>query len=73
MDRYRVLVLSGVALTISLCWASPACAYLDPGTGSMIVQALIAAFAAASVSIGIFWRRIKAFFGKKNKNNSDGK
>lgn len=39
-------------------------AYIDPGTGSMVVQAVIAAIAAASVSIGIFWRRLRTFFGR---------
>jgi hypothetical protein len=73
MNRYQVLGLSGVALFISLVCTTPACAYLDPGTGSMIVQALIAAFAAVSVSIGIFWKRLRSFFGKGNKKNSDGK
>jgi len=73
MNRYNVWVLSGVGLFILLLFASPASAYLDPGTGSMIVQALIAAFAAVSVSIGIFWRRLIAFFGRRNKEDSDDK
>jgi len=42
--------------------AHPAEAYLDPGTGSMLVQGLLAAIAAAGVSLGVFWKRIKAFF-----------
>ena len=42
----------------------PVHAYLDPGTGSMAVQAVIAVIAAASVSIGIFRRRVASFFGK---------
>ena len=46
-------------------------AYIDPGTGSMMIQAILAALAAISVSIGIFWRRIKSFiaglFGR-NRN-----
>ena len=64
MAKYRFLGLSGAVLVVSLLCASPAFAYLDPGTGSMIVQALIAAFAAVSVSVGIFWKRLKSFFGK---------
>lgn len=39
-------------------------AYIDPGTGSMLVQALIAALAAISVSFGIFWRRIRSFIAR---------
>ncbi len=37
-------------------------AYLDPGTGSMIFQLLIAGLVAGSFAIKIFWGRIKAFF-----------
>ncbi len=35
--------------------------YIDPGTGSLIIQGLIAAFAAAAVVIRGYWYRIKAF------------
>jgi hypothetical protein len=40
------------------CLSSPAFAYLDPGTGSMIAQVIIGAIAAALVSIKLAWRRI---------------
>ena len=48
-------------LLVVLGSARQACAYIDPGTGSMVVQALLAALAAVSVSIGLFWRRVTAF------------
>jgi len=38
-------------------------AYIDPGTGSIVLQALIGAFAAVLVAIGMFWKQIKAFVG----------
>ena len=50
-------------------------AYIDPGTGSMIIQAVIAAIAVASVSIGIFWRRVRAFFERlfgRDRSGGDG-
>ena len=37
--------------------------YIDPGTGSIVLQALIGAFAAVLVAIGMFWKQIKAFVG----------
>ncbi|MFK7730014.1 MAG: hypothetical protein AB8B48_00180 [Pseudomonadales bacterium] len=40
-------------------------AYLDPGTGSMILQGLIAAIAVAGVTIRTYWYRIMQFFGKE--------
>jgi hypothetical protein len=37
-------------------------AYLDPGTGSLIVQSVIAAVAAAGFAVRLYWRRIRAMF-----------
>jgi hypothetical protein len=66
-------VVSLTALCILVFSTNRAYAYLDPGTGSMLIQGLLAAIAAASVSIGIFWRRLRSFFGHKNseKNGRD--
>ena len=48
---------------------SNAFAYIDPGTGSIILQGLIAGIAAAGATISIYWTKIKSFFKKKKKNN----
>jgi hypothetical protein len=58
------LIISFMALGVLMLSTKPAYAYLDPGTGSMVVQALIATVAAVSVTIGIFWHRLKSFFGR---------
>ena len=39
--------------------------YLDPGSGSFLLQLLIAGLAAISLAIGTQWTRIKRFFSKK--------
>jgi hypothetical protein len=57
---------------ISVVWAigglllmtAPAYAYLDPGTGSMLLQGLLAAIAAASAAVTVFWHKIKGFFAR---------
>jgi|AntAceMinimDraft_3_1070362.scaffolds.fasta_scaffold00311_8 hypothetical protein len=59
--NFRGLILFA-AFFVVLFAASPAYAYLDPGTGSMMVQVLLAAVAAAGVSISIFWGRLRTFF-----------
>lgn len=38
-------------------------AYLDPGSGSFVVQALIAMFAGVAVTVRLYWHKIKAFLG----------
>jgi hypothetical protein len=47
-------------------------AYLDPGTGSMIIQAILGGIAAFFTSAYIYWEKLKNFFkkfSKKNKKN----
>ena len=39
-------------------------AYLDAGSGSMIIQLLIGGFAAAGVAMKMYWKRIKGIFGR---------
>lgn len=36
--------------------------YLDPGTGSLIFQFLIAAFCGGLFTVKLFWKNIKLFF-----------
>ena len=44
-------------------------AYLDPGTGSLIIQALVAALAGAVVVITSYWRKIRAFFRRSSRGS----
>jgi hypothetical protein len=41
--------------------------YLDPGSGSFIIQMLLAGFLGIAVALKIYWKKIVAFF-KKNKS-----
>jgi hypothetical protein len=51
-------------------------AYIDPGTGSIVLQAVIGALAAVLVAIGMFWKQIKAFvknlFSRSKKSEEPG-
>jgi len=42
-------------------------AYLDPGTGSIIIQGIIAAVLSITIAVKTYWFKIKAFFSKKEK------
>ena len=48
-----------------ILYTSPAYAYLDPGTGSMLLQGLIAGLAAFISVLSIYWQKVKTFFGKQ--------
>lgn len=39
-------------------------AYIDPGTGSYLLQIIAAVLFASGLTIKIFWGKIKAFFSK---------
>ena len=47
-------------------WPSGASAYLDPGTGSAIIQIVIAAFVASGFALKIFWKNITDFFRRRS-------
>jgi len=57
----QILILIGV----SCLFAKPANAYLDPGSGSYMIQMLIAGVAGSGLMIKAFWTRIKSFVAKK--------
>jgi hypothetical protein len=47
--------------------------YIDPGTGSIILQAIVAGVAGVSLFIKYGWRRMLRFFGiKKGDKNDSG-
>ena len=52
---------------------SPANAYLDPGTGSMIIQGLIAGIASIALVLKLYWHRILALLGLRDKIVIDDK
>jgi hypothetical protein len=44
-------------------------AYLDPGTGSLILQALVAALAGAIVVVTSYWQKIRALFRRDSRDS----
>ena len=42
-------------------------AYLDPGTGSIILQAIIAVIALIGSYMSFYWKKVKDFFKKLKK------
>jgi hypothetical protein len=61
---FKILFL---AVFIFLLSEKRAFAYLDPGSGSMIVQIIIGTIAASAIAIKTFWVKIRSFFGRKNE------
>jgi hypothetical protein len=60
-----------VALSLGLL-AQPAWAYLDPGTGSMIISAIVGLFATVGLALKTYWYKIKAFMRKDSADLPTG-
>jgi hypothetical protein len=52
-------------------FSAAANAYLDPGTGTILVQSLLAGVAGAVAVVGLYWQRFKAFFANLRKSSRD--
>lgn len=63
-------VVCSWAAGASLLLTAPAQAYIDPGSGSMFLQLLLAAIAGGLWTLKAYWQRLKNFFfpGQKAKN-----
>ena len=68
---HRSILLGFMALAIL---TTPAYAYLDPGTGSILLQALIGGVAASVTVVSLYYQKIKAYFsGFSRTKKLDGK
>ena len=64
----NILIISVYLFFIS---SNKAFAYLDPGTGSIILQAIIAAIATGMVFFNNLKQKIKNFFKSKKNEKSE--
>jgi hypothetical protein len=56
-----------VLLTMSI----KAEAYLDPGTGSMMLQVILGGIAAIGVAIKLYWHKLRVLFGAGKKEEAE--
>ena len=67
MRRFAARVGWVIYITIgfSLLVISPAAAYIDAGTGSMIWAAIVGGLVSIPVMVAAFWGKLMAFFRRK--------
>ena len=67
------LRLAFLSLSCLVVATEPAHAYLDPGTGSILLQGLVAAVAGGLVALRLYWSKVKHFlsFARKRDGESD--
>lgn len=56
------------AFALLICWCvliveRPALAYLDPGSGSMLLQVILGGVAGVAVIAKLYWGRLLSLFG----------
>ena len=62
----RIFIWIGILLIIL---PGIAFAYLDPGTGSYVIQVIIALFVGSVFAVKMFWKKIVVFFKNFFKKN----
>jgi hypothetical protein len=68
MKKDNILLL-GVALLI---WTESVFAYIDPGSGSAIMSAVVGFFLAISIAVKSYWYKLKSLLGLgKSVSTSD--
>ena len=61
-----VALVAVVALSPNVAFA-----YLDPGTGSALIQGLIATIAAIGLTLKVYWHRVLGFFGLRRSADAE--
>lgn len=56
-ERFFLLVMFVLSLTIT--FMSSACAYIDPSTSTLLIQAIVGVAVAVGAVVTVWWRRAK--------------
>ncbi len=62
MRLQQVMPILVAILAYVIALEQPVHAYLDPGSGSVLLQVLLGGFAAVGVIARLFWHRLTAVF-----------
>jgi len=65
--KHKTLILLAALIGFGMLAPPPAYGYLDPGTGSLIVQVTIAAIVGIGTAMKLYWSRIKAVFSRASE------
>jgi len=67
LSNVIILPLATIFLISQGVFISDAYAYLDPGSGSIIVQAIIAALVGVGITVKLYWEKLKIKFSSIRK------
>jgi len=66
----KILQFSTVFVALILL-AEPVFAYLDPGTGSMMLQVILGGIAAVGVALKLYWHKLRTAVGLGKKKDAE--
>ena len=70
--RHVLLGVVTSVLAAALATPTAAFAYLDPTSGSMLLQLLLGGIAGIAVAVRLFWHRFRGFLSPRKSDDSDG-
>jgi hypothetical protein len=62
VEGKRMMKKIKIAAVLFLLISTGVFGYIDPGTGSYVIQIILAAIVGLSFGLKLFWRKIKGFF-----------
>ena len=64
-------LFGAAVMTVALgLLATPAEAYLDPGTGSYVFQMVAAAVVSVGFLVRAYWHRVRCFFARRDRSTA---
>lgn len=69
----RATHIFALVILLGTLFPADALAYLDPGTGSLFIQSVIAAIAAAGYAVRVYWSRIQLLWKRPDGDPKDEK
>ena len=59
---FMKIIFPATLIAFISLWIQPAMAYIDPGSGSAIMSAIIGLFVATGLVIKTYWYKLKSIF-----------
>jgi membrane-anchored glycerophosphoryl diester phosphodiesterase (GDPDase) len=67
---YLISIPAIILHSVMLASTYETLAYLDPGSGSLLIQLIIAVLVGGLVFLKSYWSKIRSFFSKATKKNT---
>jgi hypothetical protein len=68
MKYFLILLIFSLSIVPGFT-ISDAYGYIDPGSGSIVIQALVGALVGVGITLRIYWYKIKEKFLRSSKND----